>query len=70
MQIRISAKCGDLFTMQNLDSGEDFQGYVPGFLGSYGDYVELDIDTDTGTLLNWTAPTEEELSECFEGEIE
>lgn len=33
----------------------DYEGYVPGFMPGdhYGDYVELEIDLDTGKILNW-----------------
>ena len=68
MKIRISGKCSDLFYMQDLDSGRDYQGYVPHFLGSYGDYIELDIDTETGKIINWDVPTEEQINEYFDGE--
>jgi len=33
----------------------EYEGYVPGFMpGDHsGDYVELNIDLDTGKILNW-----------------
>lgn len=33
----------------------EYEGYVPGFMPGdhFGDYVELDIDLDTGRILNW-----------------
>ena len=60
MKITLNAKCSDLFSMSVIgDDGsyalEDYSGYVPEFMPGdhYGDYVELDIDVDTGRILNW-----------------
>lgn len=38
-------------------------GYVPDFMPGehYGDYVILDIDIDTGQVVNWEKPTPEQL---------
>jgi hypothetical protein len=49
----------------SLDNRE-YDGYVPKFLGG-GDDVELDIDLDTGKILNWKPTTEidKELEEYF-----
>jgi hypothetical protein len=69
--IQISAKCSDLFNAALLDaSGHllgEYDGYVPSFMPGehYGDYVELDIDLETGKILNWKAPTSEQLAEIF-----
>ena len=67
--LKISGKCSDCFSM--LMDGKEYDGYVPGFLGG-GDYIELDIDLDTGKILNWKsiAEIEKELEECFGGEDE
>lgn len=69
MQIRISAKCSDLFSMSDKN-GRNYNGYVPDFLGSYSDYVELEIDLETGQLLNWEAPSQEEVDAYFEGDLD
>ena len=47
---------------------KDYEGYVPGFMPAdhYGDYVILDIDIDTGQILNWKQPTKEEIEEFLE----
>lgn len=60
--ISMSAKCSDLFscTFKNEDGSEvNYSGYVPDFFPGdhYGDYVMLDIDIETGRILNWKAPT-------------
>lgn len=56
-------KVRDDFTARLTDQhGEillDYEGYVPGFMPGehFGDYVILDIDLDTGQILNWKPPT-------------
>lgn len=56
--VHINAKCSDLcYTVLYDANGKEIlehDGYVPGFFpGRGGDYVELDIDIDTGKILNW-----------------
>jgi hypothetical protein len=62
-QITICAKCSDLCNAQ-LKDGEgrvvaEHDGYVPALMPDehYGDYVMLDIDLETGMILNWVRPT-------------
>jgi hypothetical protein len=45
-------------------------GYVPGFMPGehYGDYVILDIEIDTGRILNWKPPTAEQIEEWIKDE--
>lgn len=64
--ITINAKCSDLFNA-HLDNGKRYEGYVPSFFPGqhYGDYVSLEIDLKTGTILNWKPPTQKDL-EIFE----
>lgn len=52
--IHLSAKCSDLFAMQD-ENGNQYDGYVPDFFPEdhYGDYLILSIDTRTGKILNW-----------------
>ncbi len=66
--LKLYLKVCDQFTatMTDQDDSEIFHqddGYVPEFMPGdhYGDYVILDIDLDTGKILNWTAPTAEQL---------
>ena len=56
--ISINAKCSDLcFSELRAENGAivaEHNGYVPRFLpGNGGDYVNLEIDLETGTILNW-----------------
>ena len=57
--LTICAKCSDLcytsFTGKDGKTTES-DGYVPENIGigdSYGDYVEMEIDTKTGQIQNW-----------------
>ena len=65
--ISISAKCSDLFSM-SMD-GKEYNGYVPKWISpdGYGDYVEFEIDLDTGKILNWKVPSKEEVDRSFSG---
>jgi hypothetical protein len=56
--IKISAKCSDLFSMEIIDNKNNlinkYNGYVPKFITDrYGDFVEFEIDINTGKILNW-----------------
>lgn len=57
--VKMSAKVSDLFCMSIVDSTgntvlDDYDGYVPSFFPNEGgDYIELDIDVETGKILNW-----------------
>ena len=44
--------------------------YVPDFFPTehYGDYLHLEIDLETGHILNWKKPTEKELEEVLNTE--
>lgn len=59
--MRMSVKCSDMFSasFEIGDETMDYSGYVPDFMPDqhYGDYVMLDIDLDTGTILNWKRPS-------------
>lgn len=62
-RISISAKCSDLCYVELTDEKDtvvaEHDGYVPAFMpGDHcGDYVQLDIDLETGVILNWKRPT-------------
>ena len=62
-RISICAKCSDLCSavLQDKDGKRvaEHDGYVPALMpGEHcGDYVELDIDLETGTILNWKRPS-------------
>jgi hypothetical protein len=68
-QISICAKCSDRCSSQ-LKDGEgrviaEHEGYVPALMPDehYGDYVMLDIDLETGTILNWVRPSKATIQE-------
>jgi hypothetical protein len=62
-RISINARCSDLcFAELKDDQGKviaEHDGYVPELMPGkhYGDYVRLDIDLETGRILNWVKPT-------------
>ena len=76
-ELRIHLKVSDRFTAHIHDQdgaelgGQD-DGYVPDFMPGqhYGDYVILNIDLDTGQVLNWKAPSAEQVEEFIRGEDE
>ena len=48
----------------------EYSGYVPAWfpnphVNHYGDYATLEIDVDTGQILNWKKPTLAQLKETF-----
>ena len=52
MIISISAKCSDSFhlSVENFE----YNGYVPSGMGiGGGNYIELDIDLETGKIIGW-----------------
>lgn len=66
--LSISGKCSDMcFSVLTLgDQKIEKDGYVPRDLGvGGGDYIEFTVDLDTGTILNWKVPTDEEAVESI-----
>jgi hypothetical protein len=75
--IKITAKCSDMFNAQLVEKSTssreiigEHDGYVPAWFPNpqtkhYGDYVELEIDIETGQILNWKKPTTAQLHETF-----
>lgn len=63
-KLRIQAHCSDSFnaTLRTDNGTTEYDGYVLPFLGRGGDNVELTIDIDTGQILNWRVPKDEELT--------
>lgn len=57
---------------QDGDSLKNYEGYVPNFMpgNHYGDYLILDIDIETGKILNWKPPTQEDIEDFINGEGE
>jgi hypothetical protein len=70
--LKISAKCSDLFSATVMNENGRimgiYDGYVPKFMPGehFGDYVELDIDLQTGKILNWKAPSETQIAELID----
>ena len=67
--LKLHLKVCDRFTCGVYDQDnkelKDYDGYVPDFMPGqhYGGYVMLDIDIDTGQIINWTPPSAEEMQE-------
>jgi hypothetical protein len=68
--LKIYCNVCDNFTASLVDQNDQDihvqdDGYVPGFMPGkhYGDYLILDIDLDTGKILNWKAPTADAIEE-------
>jgi hypothetical protein len=64
--LSICGKTVDRFTARLIEDGKvtrTHDGYVPEFMPNehFGDYVELDIDIETGQILNWKKPTKAQL---------
>ena len=69
--ISLCLKVRDDFTASFHDAdGEeigDYEGYVPQFMPGqhHGDYVMLDIDIETGQILNWVKPDPKAVARCI-----
>ena len=75
--VTVSAKVRDsgCYTFKDNDGSviksiED--SYVPDFFPTehYGDYLELEIDLESGQILNWKKPTPEQLNYVLNPEDE
>jgi hypothetical protein len=68
---RVCAKTVDTCAIKFLDEDGKYVGercdYVPDYFPEehYGDYLELDIDVETGVILNWKKPTQKELKDSI-----
>jgi hypothetical protein len=56
--LKISAKCSDMCSTEYTDKNgnvTESDGYVPKNIGidSWGDYVDIEIDMETGQIQNW-----------------
>jgi hypothetical protein len=66
-EIRLHMKVCDRFEGNLIDAQGDtvkeYEGYVPGFFPGehYGDYLILNIDLETGQILNWKKPSAQDL---------
>lgn len=65
-KLTICAKCSDMFsaTLNDGQTIKQYDGYVPDFFPDqhWGDYVMLEINIDTGKILNWKKPTKADLA--------
>lgn len=67
--LSICAKCSDMCAATLTDEKgkvlKEHDGYVPSLLPEqhWGDYVILDIDVNTGQILNWKKPTKKQIAE-------
>lgn len=65
--IRICGKTSDLCHTTLIDEKgkvvAEKESYVPNFMPGqhYGDYIELDIDVETGVIKNWKKPSQKKL---------
>jgi hypothetical protein len=72
--LKVMAKCTNTCSVELIsDKGESIHesdNGVPSFFpGShYGDYLELDIDIDTGTITNWVKPAVGQVQNWIEAE--
>lgn len=70
--IFVTAKCSDACHISFMDENEKVIGerddYVPDFMPEehYGDYIELEIEVETGQILNWKKPTQKQLKAAMQ----
>lgn len=59
------------FTSDKNETLFTYDGYVPDFMPGqhYGDYVELDIDLETGQIKNWNEVSKEDMIKWLEERI-
>jgi len=46
----VYAKCSDRYSHVNVKSGKSYDGYVPDWIGEYGDYVSFTICRHCGQM--------------------
>ena len=61
---------GAIYDQDGQQIGKDYEGYVPGFMPGehYGDYLILNIDLETGIILNWKVPDVTDIADFASGE--
>ena len=61
---------GAIYDQDGQQIGKDYEGYVPGFMPGehYGDYLILNIDLETGKILNWETPSKKDIEEFIDGD--
>lgn len=70
--VTVHVKACDQGTYELIGSDDATLGirednYVPNDIipGSYGDYIELKINIETGQIVNWKQPTPEQIRKAF-----
>lgn len=69
--LTISAKCSDMCCITFTDAkGKETEtdGYVPEGIGIgdyYGDYINMEIDMETGQIQNWKPVSDEKVIEAL-----
>lgn len=69
--MKITLKVVDQFYAEFFDRANmsvfEYEGYVPEFMPGdhYGDYVELEIDLETGKILNWEQPEPKQIEKII-----
>lgn len=72
--IKLSAHCQDRSEVIGKDAnGREVVRTEPYYMRSQfglgsGDYVELEVDIETGQILNWKKPSDEDLIDGFYGD--
>lgn len=65
MKILVYAKCNDCCFVSVIDDDgtvlRDHDGYVPKIISNDSDGLDLEIDIKTGQILNWRAPSDDEI---------
>lgn len=70
-KLKINAKCSDLCFAEIIDENGKVlaeRDYYPPRLGGVmgGDDIYIEIDVETGRILNWVTPTQDDIMREFE----
>lgn len=67
--LKVCDEFAGVLTNHKGDSVSTYEGYVPEFFPANGggDYVNLDIDLESGVILNWKVPTRAQLEGVING---
>jgi len=65
---KTSDRCHITFKDENGNQVGERDCYVPDYFPEehYGDYIELNIDIETGQILNWKKPTQKQLRDSIQ----
>lgn len=66
--VKVSDLCNYALLDQNNNAVAKRSGYLPEFVPGDvgGDYLHLDIDLETGRIINWVAPTTKDLENIID----